>query len=358
MLTRTRGVLILATACLALVTATGCGGGSTDSKTTSASAATTGDPKWDKVVRAAEKEGTVTFYSLFLPVINERLQHAFEAKYPNIKLKVTRVLGDKIDSSLDAEQKTKSDGADIVDNTNYPWIWNALKNGYFVKPVGPSATGSDWAGTDHLIEDSLQSSLFTVLGIGVNTSLTQTPITDYPDLLNPALKGGKIGIVDPAFPSLAAFYAFLERDFGGEPFLRKLAAQKPQFYASAAPMEQALIAGDIAVGAWVSSAGIKDAESKGAPVKFIFPKHAFAAKNLTYILKWARHPNAAQVLYDFMASREGQAAIAKDNVSALRGIPGTLGNPSQVSSGDIEGQLINTKWATEYYSRWQDVFGR
>jgi hypothetical protein len=119
-----------------------------------------------------------------------------------------------------------------------------------------------------------------------------------------------------------------------------------------------LIAGELAVGSWVTSAGIKDAASKGAPVEFVFPPKAFAAANTTYILKWAKHPNAAQVLMDFLATREGQTAIAKDNVSPLDSIEGTLGPASTVSSGDVKTQLANAEWGKEYYDRWQDIFGR
>jgi iron(III) transport system substrate-binding protein len=359
MRTRTRGLLILATTCLALVTATGCGGGSDESRPAAgnSSARTTGDPKWDRVVRAAEREGRVVMYSVMLPVINERLEKAFEEAYPKIDLKITRVLGDKIDSTLDAERTTKRGGADIVDHTNLPWIQRGLKEGYFVDAVGPNATKPEWTG-EYLQDGKLQSSLFTVLGLATNKSVIETEVKDYTDLLKPELKGGKIGVVDPFVPSLAAFYAFLEDNYGGEQFLRDLAAQEPIVYQSAVPMEQALIAGEIAVGSWVTSAGIKDAASKGAPVDFVFPPNAFAAGNTTYILTWARHPNAAQVVMDFLATREGQTAIAKDNVSALDGIDGTLGSASQVSSGDVEKQLTNAEWGKRYYDRWQDIFGR
>ena len=357
MLTRTR-CLLMAAACLAVVTASGCGGGSAEPEAKSnASAATTGDPKWDKVVRAAEREGQVSLYSVMLPVINERLEKAFEEAYPKIDLKVTRVLGDKIDSTLDAERTTGRGGADVVNHTNLPWIQGGLKAGYFVDAVGPNAIKPEWTGK-YLRDGKLQTSLFTVLGMATNKSVTDTEVKDYTDLLKPELKGGKIGVVDPFVPSLAAFYAFLEENYGGEKFLRDLAAQKPVVYQSAVPMEQALIAGEIAVGSWVTSAGIKDAASKGAPVKFVFPPKAFAAGNTTYILKWAKHPNAAQVLMDFLATREGQTAIAKDNVSPLDGIEGTLGAASTVSSGDVKTQLANAEWGKEYYDRWQDIFGR
>jgi iron(III) transport system substrate-binding protein len=265
MLTRTRCLLTAAT-CLALVTGSGCGEGSGELETKSnASAATTGDPKWDKVVRAAEREGQVTLYSVMLPVINERLETAFEEAYPNIDLKVTRVLGDKIDSTLDAERTTGRGGADVINHTNHPWIQVGLEKGYFVDAAGPNATKPEWSGK-YLEDGKLQTSLFTVLGLATNESVIDTEVKDYADLLKPELAGGKIGVVDPFVPSLAAFYAFLEENYGGETFLRDLAAQKPVVYQSAVPMEQALIAGEIAVGSWVTSAGIKDAASKGAPV--------------------------------------------------------------------------------------------
>ena len=50
-----------------------------------------------------------------------------------------------------------------------------------------------------------------------NTDYVPDGLTDYPDLLDPSLAGGRIGVIDPAIgPSIVDFYLWLEENFGEE----------------------------------------------------------------------------------------------------------------------------------------------
>jgi iron(III) transport system substrate-binding protein len=335
-----------------------CGSGGADTAATPANPPGTvgiSTPEWDAVVAAAEEEGTVTMYSVALPAISERLEAAFEKAYPDIDLQITRLLSAEIDGKLDAERDTGSGGADIVSHVNYAWMDAAQHADRLVEPVGPDATGPEWKGTPYLRDGALQMTVLPAIGIAWNTSIVDKPLDGFDDFLDPSLAGGAIGIVDPAAPAVGDFYAFLEDEQGPE-FLGQLAAQQPKKYPSAVPLEQALAAGEVGVAIYSSGVGISDAKSKGAPVEFHLPTPSWSPTNITYILANATHPNAAQVLFNFMATREGQSAIAIGNVSPLVDIEGTAGNASSVTAINIE-RVLSPDFTKSYYDTWLATFG-
>jgi iron(III) transport system substrate-binding protein len=327
--------------------------GSAAGASTASTAAASAD--WNKVVAAAETEGKVTLYSVLVPPINDRLAQAFQQKYPRIKLDIVRVLAD-IDAKLDAEKQTGSDGGDIVTHVNYPWITKANKSGDLVAPVGPNATSPTWMGTKYVLDDRVQSSTFTNIGFAWNTNETQDPPKTFADLLKPEFANGKIGLPDPATAAVADFYAFLEDKYGAD-YLTKLAAQKPTIYSSAVPIEQAVSAGEIAVAAYATNPGITAAAASGAPVKFALPDQAWAPPIMTYIPKWSKRPNAAQVVYDFMSSPDGQAALGKGSFSPVSNVAVTYAPLDKVTLLNFD-RVTQPGWYDAYYARWKKTFGR
>src|SRR5437588_28522 len=53
------------------------------------------------------------------------------------------------------------------------------------------------------------------------------------------------------------------------------------------------------------------------------------------LIKGSPHPNAAQVLADFMVSPAGQAAVAKDESSVVPNVPGALTTNDKVRVQDL-----------------------
>ena len=90
-------------------------------------------------------------------------------------------------------------------------------------------------------------------------------LTDYPDLLDPSLAGGKIGVPDPAIgPALVDFYLWLEEKFGEE-FVADLAAQEPRIYPSSLPIGEALQSGEISAGAFAAPVQLVPATGERRP---------------------------------------------------------------------------------------------
>jgi iron(III) transport system substrate-binding protein len=329
----------------------------TDTAGSATTEAAAGDAGWDEVVAAAEEEGKVVLYAVMVPDVNERLVAAFSERYPNIEIELLRVMANDLDAMLDAEESTGTDGADVVANVNYPWALAAAEDGRLIEFVGPEATGPDWAGTDYLVDNSIQYSTFANLGVAWNTQeFPDGGPTQYADLLDPAYAGGKIGLVDAVAPVLADFYATLE-DLEGEDFLEQLAAQDPVFFPSAVPLEQALAAGEISVAGYATNQGITTAAADGAPVEFASPGGAWVPPIMSYIPAWVKRPNAAQVLIDFMASPEGQEVLGQGTFSPVPDVPGTFGSIEGVSVSNVS-RAVEPGWYDEYYGKFNSIFGR
>jgi iron(III) transport system substrate-binding protein len=357
--------LVAGTVVLAAVTAASVGHGiaETPSATTEAPAETTSgdastdDAAWDEVLAAAEAEGKVVLYSVMVPDVNDRLIAAFSERYPNIEIELLRVMANEVDSMLDAEESTGSDGADVVANVNYPWAVAAAEAGRLAEFVGPEATGPNWAGTDYLIDNQIQYSTFANLGLAWNTdAFPEGGPTSFEDLLDPAYAGGQIGLTDPVAPVVADFYATLQ-DLHGEDFLEQLAAQDPVFFPSAVPLEQALAAGEITVAGYATNQGITTAAAEGAPVEFASPEGAWVPPIMSYIPAWAARPNAAQVLIDFMASPEGQAILADGSFSPVPDVATAFGPIESVTVSNVD-RAVEPGWYEDYYATFNEIFGR
>ncbi|GAA1827309.1 extracellular solute-binding protein [Pseudonocardia ailaonensis] len=339
---------------LALAVLSACGSGGGSAAPSGGGGAPEGDAAWQQTVAAGEKEGTVVFYSSAPQGTIDRLEKAFEAKYPKIDMQATRVTGLELATALENERNSGGSGADIALHDMIPFQYNNLGN--FIPPTGPNTQRPEYKKDGITLKGVSQMHNIVPFGVAYNTSLIPNPPKDFSTLLDPALKG-QIGLFDGASPAASDLYAFLEKNYGGEDFLKKLAAQQPQFFPSVAPTLQALTSGEIAITDYASSVAVQDLVDQGAPVKFVPTKPQWAIQFYTYIPNWAKHPNAAQVLYDFMASPEGQTAINKNAISVLPNIPGTIGQIGDVQTMTVE-KVIDANVVNAYNARWRQIFGR
>ena len=267
-------------------------------------------------------------------------------------MEVVRVLGE-MDSKLDAEKQTGAEGADLGAHVNYQWILNAASAGDLTEMVGPEARGPNWEGTPWNVDGLYQYSAFQLLGIGCNTNLAETCPSSYEEALQPDYDG-LIGVVDPGSPVVTDFTVFLA-DQLGEEGMAQLRDLNPVFYDTAVPAQQGLAAGEVAITLY-ATAQLRDDAAAGAPVEFGIPTPAWSPPVLSYILGWAQHPNAAQLVLDYMATPAGQEAIAINGASALDGIPGTLADIDDVQPVEID--HVTAEWAAPYQAEWAEFFGR
>jgi iron(III) transport system substrate-binding protein len=322
------------------------GGAATTSGNTTSSAA------FDDIVAKAKQEGKVTIYSSQgLDVLND-LAAKFKAKY-GITLEVVRGIDSELIPKVEAEEKTGNRTADVFAFASTQWGVDNAAKGAFVAPVGPSFDNPDYDKTSLVSGNgTVFISTAAVFAYAWNTDRWSQGLKGYEGLLDPGLADGKVAVIDiHTSPVLVDFYQYLEAQLGPD-FLTKLAAQKPKIYPSALPIAQALTSGEVA--ASVYAGVLVDEKAQGAPVDFGVPAKAWGARFSTVVLEGAPHPNAAQVLADFMISPEGQTALARKSASVIPGIEGAVTTVDKVAPQDLT--KLTPDAVAAYAAKWDGLF--
>ena len=330
-----------------------CGDDSDEAETDEPGTAdTVSESTWEDVTADAEDEGKVTLYSAqTLPVLEE-LEKEFEAAHPDIDLEVVRGLPQDLVPKLEAERQTGQATADVYTTADAAYAVEAGEAGHYAEPVGPHFDEADYDRDANVREGGYFLSHAVVFGWGWNTSDLPDGLEGYEDLLDPSLKGGKIAVIEPANQALVDFWLYLE-DQLGEDFVEKLAEQDPRVYPGGGPIQEALTSGEV-VAALYAGAAIEDGKAAGAPIEWSIPDTPWGARYWTGVLDIAPHPNAAQVLVDYIVSPEGQAIVAKGNASTLPDIPGTLVDITSVPEQDTE--KITPDFVAQYLEEWRQSF--
>jgi len=236
---------------------------------------------------------------------------------------VNRQVDSVMVQQITAEQGTGKPVADVWVQASKNYTLGAVKNKWVAPPVGPDFYAKIYNRKTLLGPGPTAIVAAAVLGMAWNPSLYPAGIKDIPDFLDPKLTG-KIGMPQPTSASFIDWYLWLEETYG-KTILPKLAAQKPKIYLSSLTMMQAVISGEISASPFVPGLAL-DQKKAGAPIDF-----KLANKGKTWnspfwgmILKNAPHPNAAQLLLDFMVTREGQALVQHLAGAIVPGAPDTL----------------------------------
>jgi iron(III) transport system substrate-binding protein len=309
------------------------------------------------LVAAAEEEGSITVYSSQgLDQLNA-LAEAFEEQYPGIDVEAVRLTDGDIIPRLETELSTGASGADLAVMAALGWIQTNADAGNFLDPTtSPQIAGlGAYDAAQYVHEGNFFEVGAAVLTLAWNTELVPDGLTDYPDLLDPELAGGRIGVIDPTGgPAIVDFWRWVEENYGEE-FLEQLAAQEPMIYPSALPIGEALASGEIYATPYAAPVQLVPSQAAGAPVDFaIGPNGAWGARYFGMILKSAEHPAAAALFADFMLSPLGQELVQGASGSVLPNIPGTLITNDQVRVMDLAGMEPDA--VAEYIAKWDELF--
>ena len=192
-----------------------------------------------------------------------------------------------------------------------------------------------------------------IFGFGWNTEEVPDGLSGYADLLDPALAGGRVGVVEASNQTLVDFYVYLE-EVMGEQFVADLAAQDPRIYPGAAAINEALASNEIAAAVY-TGASIRDTQAQGAPVDFAYPEaRSSAPTSGAGVLSSAPNPNAGQVLADYMVTEAGQEALARNGASVLPGIGGTETEIENVRQQDID--MLTPEFVNAYIEEWRGLY--
>jgi iron(III) transport system substrate-binding protein len=305
-----------------------------------ATAAATGS--WQSVVAAAEKEGSVMFYTALTDEQMARITAAFEKSYPKIKLQYFSAPDGTLIPRLQQEVSHNQTQADVVFTGSAAFLKSAAQTNALMS-LDSLPDASAWKGKS-VYDTSYFTAQLVPSIIMWNTNLVKQPITDYTDLLRPALKG-KIGTLDPSLAvNIVVFDQYLQKAYGQD-FLTKLGDQQVKLYEGGEPQAQAVASGEIAATGYEAPPSYLTVKASGAPVADVLPPHAPALPLFAAALAGAPHPNAARVLADWLLSSAGQAALnpSGEDVQPLKGLTEglTLLHPEDLTAAQ------NTQLAAE-----------
>jgi len=276
--------------------------------------------QWRAIIGKAQSEGTVTIYSVQAPANLAALAKAFEAKF-KIKVVVNRNVDSVLLAQVNTEQGANKLVADIWVPSLKRLVLGSTRNGWLADAIGPNFFKKRFDRKAHLVGKGWHTGA-AVLGMAWNTKAVPDGVTDARGFLASNFTG-RIGVPDPRIsPSFMDWYLAQQKKYGAD-FMAKLAAQKPKIYTSTLPMTQAVASGEI-IGAPCAAGTALDLKKAGAPIDYKVLPDNWNAPYIGVIFKNAPHPNAAQLLANYMLSPEGQALVNRGFGALYPNIPDTF----------------------------------
>jgi len=294
------------------------------------------EPVTPALIEAAKKEGKVNYYtSTDLPVA-EKLAKAFEAKYPDIAVRVERSGAERVFQRIGQEYSSNIHAVDVVNSSDAAHFIVWKRDGILL-PYVPEDVGKFYPAEHKDIDGQFASWRIWLSIIAYNTNLVKAAEApkSFADLLDPKWKG-KIVKAHPGYSGtiMTATYQ-MQRDLGWSWF-EQLAKQNIMQVQSSADPPKKLDLGERAVMADGNEYNIFQMKEAGRPVE---PVYATEGSPLIIgpngVFKGSPNPNAAKLFQSFCFSRDAQQLII--DVGGLRSAhPQTVEKPGRTPFKDVK----------------------
>lgn len=276
----------------------------------------------ESLIDGAKKEGSVTLYTSMTVDQAQKLNDAFRAKYPFLKIDMFRAVGERLLTKIMTEAQAGRFEFDVVQSAETQAYFLKKRNllGRYLSP-----------GVKHLTRgfvdpEGYWAAIYMMPNvIGYNTRMVkraEVPVSDD-DLLHPKWRG-RIGM-DGTKPEWFAWKLKRMGQEKGLAYMKRLGAQEFRLYSGLTILTGLLAAGEFPLVLNTYLHNAEDAKRKGAPVEWVAQDPLFTKFQPIGIGSKAPHPNAAKLFVDFMLSEEGQKIIASfGRVPTRRGTPTTV----------------------------------
>ncbi len=256
-----------------------------------------------ELIAAAKKEGKLVFYTANFAEIEQQVIKEFNKRFPEIKVEMVRAPGGQLITRVRTEAAAGKLIADVVDHSDRG-LMQPLED-LFQDYAPPNAADYN---PEALISPKLWPRATIAWSIAYNTELVKDPPKTWMDLTK-AKYDKMTGQVFAQSGGTTWTRIMFERQVLGEDYWAKQASTHPILYPSGAPMADALVRGEVAMGPLLYNA-IYPKQKDGAPV------NPYASG----IPKTAAHPNAARLFLNWSLSKEGQTFMIKDlgNLTSLK----------------------------------------
>jgi iron(III) transport system substrate-binding protein len=271
-----------------------------------------------ELIAAAEKEGSMTYYTANFAETEQEAIKEFNKKFPKVKVAMVRAPGGQLITRVKTEAAAGKLAADAISHTDRG-LMKALED-LFQDYAPPNA--KDYR-TDALVSPKLWPGSTLGWAIAYNSALVKNPPKTWMDLLKPEYKDKMIGHVVAPSGGTTWTRSMFERQVLGEDYHAKQAALGIALYPSGAPLSDALVRGEVSIAPLLYNIVYTKARD-GAPIEAVFPPEGVPIIPFADgIPKTAKSPNAAKLFMNWRLSKEGQAWQIKTlgNITSLKEPP-------------------------------------
>ena len=265
------------------------------------------------LVKAACKEGQVTYYTAQAGGDEREIIKPFEKDFPCVRVSVISMVTGRLYERVRTEAQAGVTQADVMGSSSEILTEKLIKD-KLVRPWTPPSADKYPEGAKH--QGYWYAANVAVMVPFYNVQLVKG--ADIPktwhDLLDPKWSGKIATAPITVGGSSWSMYSFMKEKLGPD-YLKAFAAQRPRMFTSFDPGVLAVARGELPVGVF-SIANEYSARLKGAPIRTVFPSEGVPYFTFSmFQIAGAPHPHAGELFANWYLSRQGQAS----NV-AVRGL--------------------------------------
>ncbi len=306
-----------------------------------------GPDRAQKLVAAAQREGTLTLYTSLsdknVPVLIE----PFEKKY-GIKVKVWRSNSTRVLQRTLAEASAGRYEVDAIhfgsvelEALHREKILQPVKSPYFNELIAGSVPAHrEWATTMLMV---------FVQAYNTNQIKKEDLPKSYEDLLDPKWKG-KLGIEVGSAEWYGTLVLAMGEQKGAKLFRDIVARNGVSVRTGTMLLHNLVVAGEVPLALTVHSWMSPAAKKTGAPVDWFALQPTIARANGIGIARHAPNPNAALLFYEYMLS----AAGAQKTLVSIGYVPTHSGLPSPLPN--LPMKMIDPVLMLDQFDRWNKSF--
>ena len=291
------------------------------------------------LLKAAKKEGKVTFYSSLPVWANDKLCKAFQKKY-GIKAGYYRAGSLKVLAKFINEKEAGMVKADVFHNLYAAGFKMFKRKRYAIQYFSPE--GKIYPQRFKDPDGYFFPVRLVVMCMAYNSdkvSAEEAPKT-WEDIADPKWKGLLVSADYMYGGSQLATYYFWMKKYGID-FIRKLAKNNPMIVSAHGAASKVMLSGERLVVIEMNAYDTWSKAQKGLPAVNVYPADAIPLiPGYACVTADAPHPNAGRLFFDFLLSKDGQVVMQEIGVYSAR--PGMPSIPNKPSLSSLN--LVDTDW--------------